>query len=75
MNPAKLTHDQGKKLAYGLHALHDDQRALVVATLDDLMRQHGEIWPEDLKRALRHLRETFKLSETEAQTVFEAVFP
>lgn len=75
MNPVKLSHEEVKKLVYGLHGFHDSQRALIKATLEDLMRQHAEIWPEDLHRALRHLREEFKISEAEAKTVVSAIFP
>jgi hypothetical protein len=75
MKPAKLTSEELRKLVYGLHGLHDDQRALIKATLEDLLRQHAEIWPEDLQRALRRLREEFKISEAEAKTVVSAIFP
>lgn len=75
MNPVKSTPEQIKKLLYGLHDLHDDQRALVGAALEDLMRQHGEIWPQDLQRTLQRLRTQYKISEVEEKEIFSAIFP
>ena len=75
MNPVKLTHDQVKKLVYGLRSLDDGQRALITEALGELSRQHGEIWPEGLHRALRHLRAEFKISEIDEKAIVSAIFP
>lgn len=74
MKPVKLTHEQVKHLLYGLKGLDGDQRALIETTLLDLSRQHGEIWPEDLHRALQHLRTEYKISETDAKAIVSAIF-
>jgi hypothetical protein len=75
MQPIKLSPEQAKKLLYGLHeTLDEDQRALILEALEALMRGHGEIWPQDLQRALRQLRAEFKISETEEKAVTRAVF-
>lgn len=75
MNPVKLVPDQIRKTLYRMRDLHDDQRALVASALEDLMRQHGEIWPQDLQRTLQHLRAEYKISEIEEKEVFSAIFP
>lgn len=74
MNPVKLTEEHVKKLLYGLKSLDVAQRALVKETLVALGREHGEIWPADLHRALQHLRAEFKISEIDARAVEAAVF-
>ena len=75
-SPIRLTREEIKKLVYGLRSLDDGQKALVRATLEDLA--HGgddHVGPEELKRALRRLREDLRLSEIDADAVMSAVFP
>ena len=75
MPSLKLTPDEIKKRLYAIRDLHDDKRVLLGAALGDLMRQHGEIWPEDLKRALEALRLAYKITDVEEREVVSALFP
>ena len=75
MNPVKLTSDQIKRLVYGIESLQEAQRALVSETLSGLMQEHQQIWPQDLQRALRRLRDGYKISELDEKSIASAVFP
>ena len=75
-SPIRLTREEIKKLTYGLRSLDDGQRALVRETLEDLARGGDDhVGPEELKRALRKLREDHRLSDIDCEAVQRAVFP
>lgn len=75
-SPIRLTREEIKKLVYGLRSLDDGQKATVRATLEDLA--HGgddHVGPEELKKALRRLREEHRISEIDSDAIFASVFP
>ncbi len=75
MDPIKLSHEEMKKLLYGIKSLDEQQRALIGETLAGLLRQHGHIWPEDLHRELRRLHDAHRISDLDRESVTEALFP
>ncbi len=75
-SPIRLTREEIKKLVYGVRSLDDGQRALVRETLEGLARGGDDrVGPEELKKALRRLREDHRISEIDADAVFKSVFP
>lgn len=75
-SPIRLTRDAIKKLVFGVRSLDDGQRALVRATLEDLASGGDDrVGPEELKKALRRLREDHRISEIDAEAIVRAVFP
>ena len=75
-SPTRLTREEIKKLTYGLRTLDDGQKALVRETLEDLASGGDDrVGPEELKKALRRLREDHRISEIDSDAIFRAVFP
>ncbi len=75
MNPTKLTREQIKKLVYGVKSLNQEQRALITETLEHLTHSSdGHVSPEELRKALSHLRAEYKISEFDAKAITSAVF-
>jgi hypothetical protein len=75
-SPIRLTREEIKKLVYGLRSLDDGQKALVRATLEDLASGGDDhVGPEELKKALRRLREDHRISEIDSEAIYRAVFP
>ena len=75
-SPIRLTREEIKKLVLGTRSLDDGQRALVRETLEDLASGGDDhVGPEELKKALRRLREDHRISEIDAAAILKAVFP